>query len=66
MRAGDPAAPAGGIVASRLPDVHGVHLGMTLSEVLAVMKPLYSGPGNAASLGVYPINVQYIGLTDKP
>src|ERR1700683_5042688 len=39
-----PAAPPGGINASKLPDTNGVHLGMTQDEALAVMKGLY--PGN--------------------
>ncbi len=36
-----PAAPAGGIDASKLPDIEGVHLGMTIPQALAVLKPLY-------------------------
>jgi hypothetical protein len=61
-----PAAPAGGIVASNLPEIRGVHLGMTLAEVIAVLKPLYPGPGGPATPGVYQMNAQYIGLADKP
>jgi len=40
---GIPAAPAGGVVGSKLPDANGVHLGMTQDEALAVMKQLYPG-----------------------
>jgi hypothetical protein len=38
---GIPAAPAGGINASKLPDVEGLHLGMTVDQAIAVMKPLF-------------------------
>jgi hypothetical protein len=39
-----PAAPPGGINASKLPDTNGVHLGMTQDQALTVMRGLY--PGN--------------------
>ena len=40
-----PAGPPGGVNASKLPDVEGVHLGMTVDQATAVMKSLF--PGNA-------------------
>lgn len=43
-----PAAPPGGVNASKLPDTNGVHLGMTQDEALAVMKGLY--PGNLLTI----------------
>jgi hypothetical protein len=49
-----PAAPAGGIDASKMPDVVGIHLGMTPQEVLTKMKPLYPAsrdPGLGATPG---------------
>jgi hypothetical protein len=62
-----PAAPAGGIDPSRLPDIQGIHLGMTLQQALPVLKPLYPGPGTGTSvMGVYKINVQYLNAPDKP
>jgi len=36
-----PAALAGGIDATKLPDIEGIHLGMTIPQALAVLKPLY-------------------------
>ena len=62
-----PAAPAGGIDPSRLPDIQGIHLGMTLQQALPVLKPLYPGPGTGTSvMGAYKINVQYLNAPDKP
>jgi hypothetical protein len=40
-----PAGPAGGVLASKLPDAEGVHLGMSVAEATAVMKGLFSGDG---------------------
>jgi len=41
--AGVPAAPPGGINASKLPDANGVHLGMSQDQAVAAMKALYPG-----------------------
>jgi hypothetical protein len=38
-----PAGPPGGVNASKLPDVEGVHLGMTVDQATAVMKSLFPG-----------------------
>jgi hypothetical protein len=49
-----PAAPAGGIDSSKMPDIVGVHLGMSPQEVAAKLKPLYPPtriPGNGLNLG---------------
>jgi hypothetical protein len=43
--AGIPAPPPGGINNSKLPDIEGVHLGMTVDQATATMKSLF--PGNA-------------------
>jgi hypothetical protein len=40
-----PAGPAGGVIASKLPDAEGVHLGMSVVEATAVMKGLFPGAG---------------------
>ena len=62
-----PAAPAGGIDPSKLPDVQGIHLGMTSQEMLPKLKALYPGPGTGTSVpGVYQLKVQYIHAPDTP
>src|ERR1700722_12965357 len=38
-----PPAPAGGIDAAKLPDILGIHLGMTSDVVIPKMKALYPG-----------------------
>lgn len=43
-----PAAPAGGLDPSKLPDVVGIHLGMTVPQALAVVKAKY--PANSIVL----------------
>jgi hypothetical protein len=43
-----PAAPAGGLDSSKLPDVVGVHLGMTIPQAMAVVKSKY--PANLTKL----------------
>jgi hypothetical protein len=43
-----PAAPAGGLDASKLPDVVGIHLGMTVPQALAAVKSKY--PANSIVL----------------
>ena len=43
LPAGVPAAPPGGVIASKMPDTNGVHLGMTQDQAIAVMKQLYPG-----------------------
>lgn len=43
-----PAAPAGGLDSSKLPDVLGIHLGMTVPQAMAVMKAKY--PANLTTL----------------
>ncbi len=40
-----PAGPAGGVIASTLPDAEGVHLGMSVAQATAVMKALFPGDG---------------------
>jgi hypothetical protein len=40
-----PAGPTGGVIASKLPDAEGVHLGMSVAEATAVMKSLFPGSG---------------------
>ena len=40
-----PAGPAGGVIASKLPDAEGVHLGMSVAEATAVMKGRFPGAG---------------------
>jgi hypothetical protein len=40
-----PAGPAGGVIASKLPDAEGVHLGMSVAQATAVMKALFPGSG---------------------
>jgi hypothetical protein len=47
-----PAAPAGGIDASKMPDVIGIHLGMSPQEVIAIMKPQF--PQGKQDIGVNP------------
>jgi len=62
-----PAAPAGGIDPTKLPDIQGIHLGMTLQELLPKLKALYPGPGTSTTVpGVYSMNVQYLKAPDKP
>jgi len=41
LPAGVPAAPPGGVIAAKLPDTNGVHLGMSQDQAVAVMKRLY-------------------------
>jgi len=43
-----PAAPAGGLDSSKLPDVLGIHLGMTVPQALAIVKAKY--PANLITL----------------
>jgi hypothetical protein len=43
-----PAAPPGGLDSSKLPDVVGIHLGMTVPQAMAVMKAKY--PANLTTL----------------
>jgi hypothetical protein len=40
-----PAGPAGGVIASKLPDAEGVHLGMSVAQATAVMKGQFPGGG---------------------
>ena len=47
-----PVAPAGGIDPSRLPDIQGIHLGMSPQDTFNRMKPLY--PQNGTASGVTP------------
>jgi hypothetical protein len=62
-----PAAPAGGIDPSKLPDIQGIHLGMTAQEMLPKLKTLYPGPGTGTSVpGVYQVKVQYLHAPDTP
>jgi hypothetical protein len=62
-----PAAPAGGIDPSKLPDLQGIHLGMSPEEILPRLKTLYPGPGgNTTQLGVSTANVKYINVPANP
>ena len=49
-----PAAPPGGLNASKLPDAEGIHLGMTVAQAMAVMKSLFPG-----ATGVLPRYSKY-------
>jgi len=40
-----PAGPTGGVIATKLPDAEGVHLGMSVAQATAVMKSLFPGSG---------------------
>ncbi len=57
---GIPAAPAGGIDPSKLPDIQGIHLGMTAQEMLPKLQALYPGKGGPSQFGVNAAPVQYI------
>jgi len=60
-----PEAPAGGIDQSKMPDVVGIHLGMSPQEVLATMKPLY--PENRTlQIGVVPGYAKFQYAPDPP
>ncbi len=56
-----PAAPAGGIDPSKMPDIEGVHLGMTIPQALAILNPLYPPKGGMGITGSYG---KFLGTTD--
>jgi hypothetical protein len=57
-----PAAPEGGIDASKMPDIVGVHLGMSPQEVLAKLKPLYP----VTHIGDLGLNLGYAKFGHAP
>jgi hypothetical protein len=61
-----PAAPAGGIDPSKLPDIQGIHLGMSPDDLISKLKVLYPGKGGPSNYGLNIANVQYIHAPDKP
>jgi len=52
LEANIPPAPAGGIDPSKLPDIQGIHLGMTADQVLPLIKAHYPNPHPATILNV--------------
>jgi len=56
-----PAAPAGGINPSKLPDIQGIHLGMSPDDLLPKLKVLYPGTGF-----ITPAKMAYMNAPDKP
>ena len=53
-----PAAPAGGIDSAKMPDILGIHLGMTQDVAVPMIKALYPGPG-LAQPGATIVTAQY-------
>lgn len=49
LKANIPPAPAGGIDPSKLPDIQGIHLGITPDEALPLIKANYPGPNGTPS-----------------
>jgi hypothetical protein len=45
--------PAGGVDPARLPDVEGIHLGMTPNDAIAVLKEIYNPSAHGASQVLY-------------
>jgi hypothetical protein len=56
LKAQIPAAPAGGLDPSKLPDIEGIHLGMTPDEVIAKLKALGAAPANIQITTVQYLN----------
>ena len=56
LKANIPAAPAGGLDPSKLPDIQGIHLGMTADQVMPLIKKLYPSPHPPTI-----VNVSYLG-----
>jgi hypothetical protein len=52
-----PAAPAGGIDSSKMPDVVGIHLGMPAQEVVDKLKPLF--PSGIGDHGLHPTYAKF-------
>jgi hypothetical protein len=63
---GVPAAPAGGINPSKLPDIQGIHLGMTPQDLLPKLNVLYPTGKGPFAYGVKLSNAQYLHAPDKP
>jgi hypothetical protein len=60
-----PTAPAGGIDASKMPDVVGIHLGMSPQDVLAKMKVLFP-ENHLKGLGLTPGYAKFGHAPDAP
>ena len=60
-----PSAPPSGLDPSKLPDVLGIHLGMSPQDALAKMKPLYP-ENHALGLGAVPGYVKFGHAPDSP
>jgi hypothetical protein len=56
-----PAAPAGGINPSKLPDIQGIHLGMSPDDLLPKLKVLYPG-----TTFMTLAKMAYVNAPDKP
>ena len=61
-----PAAPAGGINPSKLPDIQGIHLGMSPDDLIPKLKVLYPTGKGPFAFGLKLANAQYIHAPDKP
>ena len=57
-----PVAPQGGIDSSKMPDIVGVHLGMSAQEVIAKLKPLYP----TTHVGDLGVNLGYAKFGHAP
>jgi hypothetical protein len=60
-----PVAPAGGIDASKLPDIQRIHLGTSVSDTVAKLRALYPEikvPGYGVTLGY----LRFAHIADKP
>ncbi len=58
-----PVAPAGGIDPSKLPDIEGIHLGMSVPDAVARMKALFPGKGGS-DLGVTVAYAHFLHTSD--
>ena len=58
-----PPAPAGGINPDKLPDIQGIHLGMTPDVALLKIKALYSSAGGVQGL-INPVPAMYSDAPD--